>query len=65
MKWVLIQKENEKEYYFREIDISTKKVVWTTDPMKAHLFTSTGAAEFYAVKHNIKSIGIKRIGRNE
>ena len=65
MKWVIMQPENDKYYYFKELDAASNKVIWTSDPMKAHLFTSSGAAEFYAVKNNIKSVAIKRIGRNE
>ena len=65
MKWVIMLPNNNKDYFFKELDAALNKVTWTSDPMKAHLFTSSGAAEFYAVKNNIKSTGIKRIGRNE
>lgn len=65
MKWVIIKSENNKCYYFKDINFSTHKVIWTSDPMDAYLFTSSGAAEFYIVKNHIKSVGIKRIGRNE
>jgi len=56
-----MQKENDKYYYFKEINVATRKIIWTSDPMKAHLFTSSGAAEFYAVKHNIRSVGINQV----
>jgi hypothetical protein len=58
MKWFIIQTNNGKFYYFK--DKKNNKCVWTANPKNAKHFDSTGAAEYYAVKHNVKSVGVKK-----
>jgi len=58
MKWFIIQSNNGKFYYFK--NKTDNKCTWTANPKKAKQFDSTGAAEYYAVKHNVKSVGVKK-----